>query len=83
MYESNFQPLSSYVKYPVDEMNQRAISFRMDMQCRRTVRHFSGRPIPHEVIEQCLLAASLHLFKENKIHIESLNCFVHVMLYSF
>jgi nitroreductase len=38
-------------------MKTRAASFRVDMQRRRTVRHFSNRPVPHEVIQDCLLAA--------------------------
>ena len=52
-----FQPLTSYVEYPIGEMKQRAISFREEMQRRRTVRHFSNRPVPREVIEECLLVA--------------------------
>src|ERR1043165_7495287 len=54
---ANFQPLTSYVEYPIEEMKQRAISFREEMQRRRTVRHFSNRPVPREVIEECLLVA--------------------------
>lgn len=57
MTTANFQPLSSYIEYPVEEMKQRAISFREDMQRRRTVRHFSERLVPREVIEECLLTA--------------------------
>ena len=57
MTKAVFQPLSSYVEYPVDEMKQRATSFRKEMQRRRTVRQFSDRPVPREIIEECLLAA--------------------------
>jgi nitroreductase len=57
MSEATFQPLSSYIEYPVEEMKQRAVEFRRDMQRRRTVRQFSDRPVPREVIEQCLLTA--------------------------
>jgi iodotyrosine deiodinase len=57
MPEAKFQPLSSYVEYPMDKMKQRATSYRREMQRRRTVRHFSDRPIPQEVIEECLLTA--------------------------
>jgi nitroreductase len=39
-------------------MIQRAASFRAEMQRRRTVRHFSSRPVPRQVIEECLLTAS-------------------------
>ena len=52
-----FQPLSSYIEYPVEEMRKRAISFREEMRRRRTVRQFSERPVPREIIEECLLVA--------------------------
>ncbi len=38
-------------------MLRRAKEFRQQMQRRRTVRYFSDRPVPREVIEDCLLAA--------------------------
>jgi nitroreductase len=57
MTKAVFQPLSSYIEYPVDEMKQRATSFRRDLQRRRTVRQFSDRPVPREIIEECLLTA--------------------------
>jgi nitroreductase len=57
MSKAIFQPLSSYIEYPVEEMKQRAIALRKEMQRRRTVRHFSERPVPREIIEECLLTA--------------------------
>ena len=57
MTKAIFQPLSSYMEYSVDEMKQRASSFRKEMQRRRTVRQFSDRPVLREIIEECLLAA--------------------------
>lgn len=57
MQKAVFQPLPSYIEYPVEEMKQRAASFRREMQRRRTVRHFSDRPVPREIIEECLLTA--------------------------
>lgn len=57
MSKAIFQPLSAYVEYPVEEMKQRAASFLRDMQRRRTVRHFSDRPVPRQIIEDCLLTA--------------------------
>jgi len=57
MTKAVFQPLSSYIEYPVDEMKQRATFFRKEMQRRRTVRQFSDRPVPREIIEECLLTA--------------------------
>jgi nitroreductase len=35
----------------------RAAAFRDQMRARRTVRHFSDRPVAREVIEHCLLTA--------------------------
>jgi len=38
-------------------MFQRAADFYADIRCRRTVRDFSDRPVPREIIENCLRAA--------------------------
>jgi len=57
MAEPKYIPLNEYQEYPVEEMKQRAADFYADIQRRRTVRDFSDRPVPREVIEQCLLAA--------------------------
>lgn len=57
MSKAIFQPLSSYIEYPVEEMKQRATAFRKEMQRRRTVRDFSDKPVPREIIEECLLTA--------------------------
>ena len=54
---AKFHALNTYIEYPVEEMKQRAASFREDMQRRRTVRHFSDRTVPREIIEECLIAA--------------------------
>jgi len=58
MADAKFVPLSSYHEYPVEEMKQRAATFYADMQRRRSVRHFSDRPVPREIIEDCLRAAN-------------------------
>ncbi len=50
-------PLTTYQSYPPEEMLERAVSFREEMQRRRTVRQFSSQPVPREVIENCLLVA--------------------------
>ena len=57
MTEPRFVPLSTWVEYPPDEMRRRALAFRDEMRRRRTVRHFSDRPVARDVIEACLLAA--------------------------
>ncbi|MFQ5945350.1 MAG: nitroreductase family protein [Anaerolineae bacterium] len=58
MTDPNFVPLEEYRKYPEGEMRRRATDFYMEMKRRRTVRHFSERPVPREIIEDCLRAAS-------------------------
>jgi iodotyrosine deiodinase len=57
MSTSKFIPLTSYREYAPQEMEERAASFRADMQRRRSVRQFSSRPVAREVIQDCLLAA--------------------------
>jgi nitroreductase len=52
-----FVPLPDYREYPADEMKRRAADFRAELSRRRSVRQFSDRPVPPEVIEECLLAA--------------------------
>lgn len=53
---AKFHPLK-FAEYPPEEMIQRATDFRAHMQQRRTVRHFSSKPVPREVIEECLVTA--------------------------
>ncbi|UCC82675.1 MAG: nitroreductase family protein [Gemmatimonadota bacterium] len=57
MPDPKFVPLSDYREYPVEEMKRRAAEFRVELSRRRSVRQFSDRPVPPEVIEECLLAA--------------------------
>lgn len=58
MSREGFRPLSeSYRERPVPEMERRARQLREEMQRRRSVRDFSGRPVPREVLEDCLRVA--------------------------
>ena len=58
MTDSNrFVPLSQYREYPVTEMQRRAADFYVDIRRRRTVRDFADRPVPRQIIENCILAA--------------------------
>ncbi|MEQ8524272.1 nitroreductase family protein [Gracilimonas sp.] len=57
MREAIFVPLESYKELPQDEMKQKASEFYELVKRRRTVREFSSRSVPKEVIEKCLLAA--------------------------
>jgi nitroreductase len=46
-----------FQEYPSPEMIRRAAEFADEMRRRRSVRQFSARPVPREVIEHCLRAA--------------------------
>ena len=50
-------PLKDYREYPVEEMRERVQEFFTDCNCRRTVREFSDRPLPRDIIETALQAA--------------------------
>jgi nitroreductase len=57
MAKYDFVPLSTYKEYPPEEMQSRAQAFYEDIKRRRTIREFSNRPVPRDIIENCLLAA--------------------------
>jgi nitroreductase len=50
-------PLQQYREYPVDEMRARLREFYEDVARRRTVRDFSDRPVPRDIIETALKVA--------------------------
>lgn len=54
---NGFIPLPHYQEYPIAEMQQRAAEFYAHLRRRRTVRDFSPKPVPRNIIENCLLAA--------------------------
>ena len=51
-------PLPNFREYPIDEMRSRLAAFYADVDRRRTVREFSGRPVPIDIIETALKAAN-------------------------
>ena len=51
-------PLDEYREYPVEEMRKRLNDFYTDVNRRRTVREFSDRPVPRDIIETALRAAN-------------------------
>jgi nitroreductase len=51
-------PLPGYREYPIEEMRQRLQDFYADVNRRRTVREFSDRPVPLDIIETALKAAN-------------------------
>ena len=50
-------PLDQYCEYPIEEMRRRLEEFYRDIRRRRTVREFSDRPVPRDIIEVALEAA--------------------------
>ena len=55
--ELGFSPLPKREGISESEMETRTSEFLKELKSRRTVRDFSERPVPREVIENCLLAA--------------------------
>lgn len=58
MSDINLIPLPGYKEYTPDEMLDRSYSFLKDMLRRRTVRDFSDKQVPKEIIENCLAVAN-------------------------
>lgn len=51
-------PLDKYREYSIEEMRDRLEEFYADIDRRRTVREFSDRPVPRDLIETALKAAN-------------------------
>ena len=47
----NFDPVDPEI------VAQRAQQFQLGIKSRRTVRHYSSRPVPREIIETCIKTA--------------------------
>lgn len=57
MNDYPFTPLTSYTEFPIEQMRKRVADFYEDVSRRRTVRQFSDRPVPRDIIESALRAA--------------------------
>ncbi|RMF56902.1 MAG: nitroreductase family protein [Calditrichaeota bacterium] len=57
MSKAKFIPLPHFVTFPPEEMIARSRAFYLELSRRRTVRDFSDKPVPREVIENCIRAA--------------------------
>ena len=57
MKSKNLIPLSNYKELPVDEMLKRSQAFYEEIKRRRSIRDFSDKPVPKEIIENCIKAA--------------------------
>jgi len=58
MTKAEFSSFTDYYKYSPEEMKKRSAEFYAEMKRRRTVRQFSDRPVPREIIENCLRTAA-------------------------
>ena len=54
---ADLELLTHYQERPLDEMRRRVAEFHAEIRRRRTVRDFSPRPVPRDIVEQALLAA--------------------------
>ncbi|MBE9538966.1 MAG: nitroreductase family protein [Proteobacteria bacterium] len=57
MKEHASVPLSDFHEYPVKEMIARSRSFYEDIKRRHSIRSFSDRAVPREIIENCIRSA--------------------------
>jgi nitroreductase len=57
MPKAVFLPLRTFREFSPEEMKSRSKTFCEEMLRRRTVRQFSSRPVPREIIEDCIRIA--------------------------
>ncbi|USD41315.1 nitroreductase family protein [Vibrio sp. SCSIO 43135] len=57
MSNTQHHPLNDYIEYPVEEMSSRSLQNYLDIKRRHSIRSFSDRPVPKEIIENCIRAA--------------------------
>jgi len=58
MAPSPYASPPDYREYPVEEMQARTDAYYAKMNRRRTMREFSNRPVPRNIIENCVRTAS-------------------------
>ena len=57
MDQSIFVHYEGSKSYPIEEMQERSAKFLEDIQRRRTIRDFSDKPVPEDIIVNCLKSA--------------------------
>lgn len=57
METANLVPLPSYIEYPLQDMRSRVKTYYEDISRRRTVREFSDKKVPKDIMELCIKAA--------------------------
>lgn len=58
MNNTKLIPLPAYQEYPVDEMLSRSQLFYEELLRRRSVRNFSDKQVPKQIIDNCIAAAN-------------------------
>jgi len=58
MQQHNNIPLSDFIEYPHEEMLGKATENYENIKRRHSIRSFSDRPVPKEIIETCIKAAA-------------------------
>lgn len=57
MQQHDCSPLTDYIEYPESQMIERSQDFLDNMKRRHSIRSFSDRPVPKQIIENCIKAA--------------------------
>jgi nitroreductase len=57
MEKARYIPYKDFIKFSDEEMLLNSEEFKMNISRRRTIRNFSDKPVPIEIIENCLIAA--------------------------
>ncbi len=57
MQPHDSSPLTDFIEYPPEEMQQRSADFYQDIKRRHSIRKFSDRAVDKAIIENCIKAA--------------------------
>lgn len=57
MKDHDAVPLSDFIEHQPEDMVRRAEQFYGDIKRRHSIREFSDRPVPREIIEACIMSA--------------------------
>ena len=57
MDQGKFVHYEGSKSYPIEEMQERSAKFLEDIQRRRTIRDFSDKIVPEDIIVNCLKSA--------------------------
>ena len=57
MQAHNSRPLNDFIEYPYERMQKRCEDFYANMRRRHSIRKFSERSVPFDIIKHCILTA--------------------------